>query len=150
MDIKEIKAIYRFIKDTDIVELDIEGEKGKLRLKRGGMAASVPAAQAHVSATVEASRESRKEEAPAKKPDNFKIIPSPMVGTFYRAASPEAPAFVEMGAIVKKGQAMCIIEAMKLMNEVDSDFDGRVVAILVENGQPVEYGEPLFHIETSK
>ncbi len=91
----------------------------------------------------------KKEEEP-KKAENIKIITSPMVGTFYRAPSPEAPPFVELGSIVKSSQTMCIIEAMKLLNEVESDFNGKVISILVENGQPVEYGEPLFHIEVSK
>ena len=73
-----------------------------------------------------------------------------MVGTFYRSPAPDAAAFVEVGSIVKKSQALCIIEAMKLMNEVECEYGGKVVSILVENGQPVEYGEPLFHIEVSK
>ncbi|CAG1065737.1 partial acetyl-CoA carboxylase biotin carboxyl carrier protein, partial [uncultured bacterium] len=75
---------------------------------------------------------------------------SPMVGTFYRSGSPGASPFVEVGQAVKAGDALCIIEAMKLMNEIESEFGGKIVSILVENGQPVEYGEPLFHIETSK
>jgi len=73
-----------------------------------------------------------------------------MVGTFYRSSAPDAAAFVEVGSVVKKSQTLCIIEAMKLMNEVECEFNGKVVSILVENGQPVEYGEPLFHIEVSK
>ncbi|HWP35744.1 MAG TPA: acetyl-CoA carboxylase biotin carboxyl carrier protein, partial [Thermodesulfobacteriota bacterium] len=77
----------------------------------------------------------------------YRTVTSPIVGTFYRAASPDAPPYVEVGSVVKKGQVLCIIEAMKLMNEIEAEFDGRVVAILVENGQPVEFGEPLFHIE---
>ncbi|MEK7772880.1 MAG: acetyl-CoA carboxylase biotin carboxyl carrier protein, partial [Deltaproteobacteria bacterium] len=81
---------------------------------------------------------------------NIKVLTSPMVGTFYRSPSPEAPPFVEVGSVVKSAQTLCIIEAMKLMNEVESEAGGKVVAILVENGQPVEYGEPLFHVEVSK
>jgi acetyl-CoA carboxylase biotin carboxyl carrier protein len=73
-------------------------------------------------------------------------ITSPFVGTFYRSPSPEAPAFVEVGTRVRKGQVLCIVEAMKLMNEIESDVDGTVVAVLAENGQPVEFGEPLFQI----
>ncbi len=147
MDIKDIKAIYKFLKETDIVELELEGEGGKLRLKRGGLVAveeprpvAVPASQ----------KEVKKEEPAAAPAGNVKIVTSPMVGTFYRSPSPEAPPFVEMGSIVKSGQTLCIIEAMKLMNEVESEFGGKIVSILVENGQPVEYGEPLFHIEASK
>jgi acetyl-CoA carboxylase biotin carboxyl carrier protein len=76
------------------------------------------------------------------------VVKSPIVGTFYRAAEPGAPAFVEIGSTVKKGQVLCIIEAMKLMNEIDSEYDGEIVSIYVENGQPVQYGERLFAIRT--
>jgi len=84
--------------------------------------------------------------APAPEPAGH-VLKSPMVGTFYRAPSPGAPAFVEIGQSVTKGQTLCIIEAMKLLNEIESDASGVVKAILVENGQPVEYGQPLFQIE---
>ena len=106
------------------------------------LAQSEPAGPAKVAAA----------EAPVveKKSENIKVMTSPMVGTFYRAASPEAQPFVEVGTTIKSGQALCIIEAMKLMNEVESEFSGKIVSILVENGQPVEYGEPLFHVEVSK
>ncbi|MDP2689129.1 MAG: acetyl-CoA carboxylase biotin carboxyl carrier protein [Deltaproteobacteria bacterium] len=153
MDIKDIKAIYKFLKETDIVEFELEGSDGKVRLKRGVAAAAATAglvfqeAACVQPAPVESGQ--KKEEEP-KKAENIKIITSPMVGTFYRAPSPEAPPFVELGSIVKNSQTMCIIEAMKLLNEVESDFNGKVISILVENGQPVEYGEPLFHIEVSK
>ncbi len=149
MDIKDIKAIYKFLRETDIVELELEGEGGKLRLKRGGLAAvEEPRVAAPVPAP--APKDAKKEEAAAAPAGNVKIVTSPMVGTFYRSPSPEAPHFVEMGSIVKSGQTLCIIEAMKLMNEVESEYGGKIVSILVENGQPVEYGEPLFHIEASK
>jgi acetyl-CoA carboxylase biotin carboxyl carrier protein len=78
---------------------------------------------------------------------NWKSITSPMVGTFYRAPSPDASPYVDVGTVVKKGQTLCIIEAMKLMNEIEAEFNGKIVAILVENGQPVEFGEELFRIE---
>ncbi|OGQ59667.1 MAG: acetyl-CoA carboxylase, biotin carboxyl carrier protein [Deltaproteobacteria bacterium RIFCSPLOWO2_02_FULL_53_8] len=152
MDIKDIKALYKFLRDTDIIEIEVEEDKGKVRIKRGCVASATKeevayAAPVSVSAP---SKDVRAVEAPPAKPDNFMVVTSPMVGTFYRAASPEAPPFVEMGGIVKSGQAVCIIEAMKLMNEVESEYTGRIVSILVENGQPVEYGEPLFHVEASK
>ncbi|MBI5886463.1 MAG: acetyl-CoA carboxylase biotin carboxyl carrier protein [Deltaproteobacteria bacterium] len=148
MDIKDIKALYKFLRDTDIVEIDIEEEKGKLRIKRGCV---LPREEAAYAAPVTAPSPAKTvvEAAPAK-PDNVMVVTSPMVGTFYRSASPEASPFVEMGGIVKNGQTLCIIEAMKLMNEVESEYAGRIVSILVENGQPVEYGEPLFHVEASK
>lgn len=149
MDLKNIKALYRFLKDTDIVEIELDGPDGKVRLKREShgvvfeKAGRRPAGQAPALAT--------EAEAPAPvTPENIKVVTSPMVGTFYRSPSPEAQAFVELGSLVKAGQSVCIIEAMKLMNEVETDFAGKVVSILVENGQPVEYGEPLFHIEASK
>ena len=85
------------------------------------------------------------EEKPAKKTD--KVIKSPMVGTFYAASSPEAAPFVEVGGLVAQGEVVCIIEAMKLMNEIESDFSGKIVEICVEDGQPVEYGQPLMYIE---
>ena len=140
MDLKVVKAIYKFMKETDIVEIEVEGPDGKVRLKRGSAPGDV------------ADKES--EPPPASKktaskaaPENIKIMTSPMVGTFFRASSPDVSPFVEVGSIIKKGQPMCIIEAMKLMNEVESEYGGKVVSILVENGQPVEYGEPLFNIE---
>lgn len=148
MDIKDIKALYKFLRDTDIVEIEIEEEKGKVRIRRGGVAHREEVAYAApVSVPV---RDVKAEDAPQARPDNIKVVTSPMVGTFYRAASPEASPFVEMGSIVRSGQALCIIEAMKLMNEVEGEYSGKIVSILVENGQPVEYGEPLFHVEISK
>ncbi len=147
MDIKDIKAIYKFLKETDIVELELEGENGKIRLRRDGHAVEE---HRHETAPVPRPVEAKAEEPVSAPAGNVKVITSPMVGTFYRSPSPEAPPFIEMGSIVKNGQTLCIIEAMKLMNEVESEYGGKVISILVENGQPVEYGEPLFHIEASK
>lgn len=148
MDIKELKAIYKFIKETDIVEIELEGTGGKVRLKRGIVSGSaLPTVEAH--AGVPAARPVEEPVKAEVKNDKIKVVTSPMVGTFYRASSPEAKFFVEVGSLVKSGQALCIIEAMKLMNEIESEFGGVVVSVLVENGQPVEYGEPLFHIEVS-
>jgi len=147
MDIKDIKALYKFLRDTDIVEIDIEEEKGKVRIKRGCV---LPKEEIAYAAPVLASSAAKGIEAASVKPDNVMVVTSPMVGTFYRSSSPEASPFVEMGGLVMSGQTLCIIEAMKLMNEVESEYAGKLVSILVENGQPVEYGEPLFHIEASK
>lgn len=150
MDLKDIKAIYKFLKETDIVEIDVEGAGGKLRLKRSSdQTAYVAPVEPRVQRAAPPP-EPKTEEVPRAEADNIKIVTSPMVGTFYRAPSPDAAPFVEVGTVIKKGQTLCIIEAMKLMNDVESDFGGKVVSILVENGQPVEYGEPLFHIEVSK
>ncbi len=147
MDIKDIKTIYKFLRDTDIVEFELEGKEGKVRIKRGSVA---PAGEAFVPVPVQVRAAVKEEPVVEKKSENVRIVTSPMVGTFYRAASPEASPFVDIGTVVKSGQALCIIEAMKLMNEVESEFSGKIVSILVENGQPVEYGEPLFHVEISK
>ena len=151
MDIKDIKAIYKFLKETDITEFELEGADGKVRIKRGSVAPAREIVEGEAHPQVGAPKGDRQEAAPEKaRSENVKIVTSPMVGTFYRSPSPEAPSFVELGSIVKSAQTMCIIEAMKLMNEVECEFNGKVVSILVENGQPVEYGEPLFHIEVSK
>lgn len=149
MNLKEIKALYKFLKGTDIMELEVEDKNGKLSLKREGAGgAAAPVAQPAYTPPPPVS------EAPGEAPDvvkkaetEYKVITSPMVGTFYRSPSPEASSFIETGGRATKGQVLCIIEAMKIMNEVESDFTGRVVSILVENGQPVEYGEPLFYID---
>ncbi len=151
MDIKDIKAIYKFLTDTDIVEFELESKSGKVRLKRAGAGFSTQEMPAYrPMPAIVAPAEAAAPAAVKAHPENVKIITSPMVGTFYRSPSPEAAPFVELGSIVKNSQAMCIIEAMKLLNEVESEFNGKVISILVENGQPVEYGEPLFHIEVSK
>jgi acetyl-CoA carboxylase biotin carboxyl carrier protein len=144
MDLKNIKAIYGFLKGTDIVELEVEGPDGKVRVKRAfKVEAGERPAEVH-KAPLPAEETNREE---PQKSENIKTITSPMVGTFYSAPSPEAPPFVEAGSIVKGGQGLCIIEAMKILNEIESEYNGKIVSILVENGQPVEYGEPLFHIE---
>jgi len=146
MDLKDIKALYRFLKGTDIVELELEDKRGKVKLKRGVVGADGAAVSFVPVPALDESAEAEKSKA-AEAKSNIKTVTSPMVGTFYGAASPDIPSFVEMGSQVKSGQVVCIIEAMKIMNEIDSDVTGKVVSILVENGQPVEYGEPLFNIE---
>lgn len=147
MDIKDIKAIYKFIRNTDIFELEVEDTRGKLRIKRG-VETSLLAPQALKYREEPGKAEvAEAKEAKSAPKDNVKVITSPMVGTFYRASGPDAAPFVENGTVIKSGQIVCIIEAMKLMNEIESDFGGKIVSILVENGQPVEYGEPLFHVE---
>lgn len=144
MNLKDIKDIFRFIKNTDILEFELEREDGKVRFKRGTVQQ-----QSHVDIVQTGSQPpvQRIEGEGEQRKTNLKTVESPMVGTFYRAPSPEAAPFIEIGDTVSKGQMLCIIEAMKLMNEIESEYSGKVVSILVENGQPVEYGEPLFLIE---
>lgn len=148
MELEEIKEIISFLKDTDVTELNIEKEGFKIRIKRGYVYAPVEITKT-VKTSVEPSQPSYQTEV-LKEEETLHTITSPLVGTFYRASSPDAPPFVEVGSQVKKGQVLCIIEAMKIMNEIESDVSGIVRKILVENGQPVEYGEPLFLIEVTE
>ncbi len=151
MDLRKLKKLIDLVQDSGIAELEIfEGEE-KVRITRavaapqtiyaGGMpmmAAPAPAASIAAAPTIVA------EDEPAEPEGN--MVKSPMVGTFYRTPSPGAKSFVEVGQSIKTGDTLCIIEAMKLMNEIEADVGGVVKAILVENGQPVEYGQPLFII----
>ena len=144
MELDEIRHILDLLKDTDITEFQIEREGVKLKIRREKFFAPFEApkpAKKPSEPEVEGVEEVTPEET------NLVTITSPIVGIFYRSPSPDAPHFVEEGSTVKKGQVLCIVEAMKLMNEIESDVDGIVKKILVENGQPVEYGEPLFLIE---
>ncbi len=163
MEVRELKTLLVLMRDYGLVELEIEDKKGKVRLVRGGGRASVDVTEAgseahaaaraaspikmatrHIAATEE---ESSKAAGRIELAPNQKLIESPMVGTFYRAASPDAAPFVEEGSSVRKGQPLCIIEAMKMMNEIESPAAGRVIRILAENGNPIEYGQPLMIIE---
>jgi len=154
MDFKEIEDIVKFISGTDIVEFELERPNGKVKIKRGVSRSDITEIRPDVGippgvAVSEQKIEEQRGEKEAAKSEKIKQITSPMVGTFYRAPSPDAQSFVEVGGTVKKGQIVCIVEAMKLMNEIESEFNGKVVSILIENGQPVEYGEPLLVIETA-
>ena len=142
MEMEDIKALLDLIKDTDVSEIEVEKEGSKVKIRRGRFYTSmeVPAAAAPPQIPQQISHEEAQEE-------RLLTVTAPLVGTFYRAPTPEAAAFVEAGAEVRKGQVLCIIEAMKLMNEIESESDGRIVKILAANGQPVEYGEPLFLID---
>ncbi len=148
MDMKKLKSLVRLLRDNDIQEIEIEEEGSRIRIKRGPAEVPPQAAPRPVqpppAEPVAAGREEEKKEEVESK---YKTVHSPMVGTFYRSPSPDAPPFVEIGQVVNKGDTLCIIEAMKLMNEIEAEFKGKIISILVENGQPVEYGEPLFEIE---
>lgn len=143
MELDEIKALIDLLKDTDVTELEIEQEGRKIKISRSKLIAQVE--MPRIEQAPETSRQKLIEEEAAAQ--RLITITAPLLGTFYRASSPDAPPFVEVGSKVKKGQVLCIVEAMKLMNEIESETDGVVMRILVENGQPVEYGEPLFLIE---
>jgi len=144
VDLRKLKTLIDLVQQSGIAELEITEGEERVRISRS-LPAGVPQAAAPaqgVSAAPAAPAAAGTAEAAAA-PEGH-VIRSPMVGTFYRSSAPGAKAFVEIGQAVKAGQTLCIIEAMKLLNEIEADRDGVVRAVLVENGQPVEYGEPLF------
>jgi acetyl-CoA carboxylase biotin carboxyl carrier protein len=153
MDLRKLKKLIDLVQESGIGEIEITEGEEKVRISRHGPPGPVmmaaPSMQ-HVALGAGPGGAAPAEAAPAAaapaEPKGH-TLKSPMVGTFYRAPSPGAPSFVEVGQSVSKGQTLCIIEAMKLLNEIESDVAGTVKAILVENGQPVEYGQPLFLIE---
>lgn len=145
MDIKEIKQIVDLMKRSDLTEFSVEEENFKLQIKR---ATDSPAQQQVVSYAPPAPVAAASP-APTAEPieiDNSTYITSPMVGTFYAAASPESPSFANIGDSVKDDSVVCIIEAMKIMNEIQAETSGKIVEALVENGQPVEFGQKLFRL----
>jgi len=148
MDLRKLKKLIDLVQESGIAELEITEGEEKVKIVKGG---SVSISQAPVAAASPAASEPRAAAAagPAAEPpagQEGHVLKAPMVGTFYRSPSPDAKVFIEVGQTVKEGQTICIIEAMKLMNEIEADASGVVKAILVENGQPVEYGQPLFII----
>lgn len=155
MDLRKLKKLIDLVQESGIAELEITEGEEKVRIARGGVvsvaqpqtaaaAAPAPAPSAAPAPAPSAAPAPAAPEPPAASDGH--AMKSPMVGTFYRAPSPDAKPFVEVGQVVKEGQTMCVIEAMKLMNEIEADASGTVKAILVENGQPVEYGQALFII----
>ena len=165
MEVRELKTLLTLMQDFGLVELEIEDKKGKVRLVRAGTIASVAAAPSVAAAKdivaktfapqgnrgapkpAGATANGARSAEPPVITESQRLISSPMVGTFYRASSPDSNPFVEEGDSVRKGQTLCIIEAMKMMNEIEADAGGRVVRVLCENGQPIEYGQPLMIIE---
>ncbi|MDQ7056329.1 MAG: acetyl-CoA carboxylase biotin carboxyl carrier protein [Persephonella sp.] len=148
MDKNLIFEIIEKIKGTKIEEVEFETEKGRIKIRQYvGPKKEVVSAPHQIVELKEEHRTAPQAEAQEEKAEKYHVIKSPLVGTFYRAPSPGAPPFVEEGDTVSKGQVLCIIEALKVMNEIESDINGRVVKILVENGQPVEFGQELFYIE---
>jgi acetyl-CoA carboxylase biotin carboxyl carrier protein len=156
IDLAQLERVLELMGRHKLAELEWEDEQVRLHLKSqgagGGMMAmpmQMPAFTAPAPQAAPAAAAPKKEEkAAGGLASNQKQIVSPFVGTFYRSASPTAEPYVKEGTSVKRGDTLCIIEAMKLMNEIESDHAGRIVSILVENGQPVEFGEPLFVVET--
>ena len=161
MTLDEIKQLIEFIKGHELAEFELEQDGVKLRVKSGhhqqvmampqmpvqmSMPASMPVQAAPTAAPVAAAPPTAADDEAG---GELCIVKSPIVGTFYRTAEPGATPFVSVGDTVRKGQVLCIIEAMKLMNEIDSEYDGEVTSIYIENGQAVQYGERLFAIKPS-
>ncbi len=146
IDLQQIQALLRLLEKRDVTEFEFEDEHVRLRLVRG-QASFAPARQepAQFVAAPQPTANPSKDATPGERPvDEF--ITSPFVGTFYSAPSPEKPPFVKVGDMVKSGQTVCIVEAMKLMNEIEAECDGIIEEVLVQNGRPVEFGMKLFRI----
>src|SRR5436190_22354020 len=146
MDLRKLKKLIDLVQESGIGEIEITEGEEKVRISRQSTATPMLVASPPVQAFAAGGSVSPAAPAAPAQPSGH-TLKSPMVGTFYRAPSPGAPSFAEVGQTVTKGQTLCIIEAMKLLNEIESDMAGTIRAILVENGQPVEYGQPLFLIE---
>ena len=147
MDLRKLKKLIDLVEESGISALEITEGEEKVKIVKGGVVATAAAPVAAPVVAMQApAAASAAPAAPAAEPaaQEGHVVKAPMVGTFYRSPSPDAKVFVEVGQAVKEGDTICIIEAMKLMNEIEADASGSVKAILVENGQPVEYGQPLF------
>jgi len=159
MDLDTLKQILNLVREHELSELEVEQDGLRLKIRKDSavaLAAPPPQPSRSAEAAASAALPTMPSAAPAtvglenaESEIELAVVKSPIVGTFYRSSEPSAPAFVEIGAKVKKGQVLCIIEAMKLMNEIDSEYDGEIVNVYVENGQPVQYGERLFAIRTA-
>jgi acetyl-CoA carboxylase biotin carboxyl carrier protein len=147
MDIRKIKKLIDLVEDSGIVEIEISDGEESVRISRySSSPANFSGAVGYIQAPVSAAPVAQQLEVKEEKISSH-VIKSPMVGTFYRSASPGSAAFVEIGQSVSIGETVCIIEAMKILNQIESDKDGKIKKILVENGQPVEYGQSLFILE---
>jgi acetyl-CoA carboxylase biotin carboxyl carrier protein len=146
MDIRKIKKLIEIIEESDIAEIEIKEGEEAIRISRYS-AAPAPVAYAHAPAGSAVPAATAAVAAPMEEKITGHVVKSPMVGTFYRSASPGTKVFVEVGQAVLAGDTLCIIEAMKILNQIEADKSGIVTQILVENAEPVEYGQPLFIIE---
>ncbi len=148
MDIRKIKKLIEIIEESDIAEMEIKEGEESIRISRYSAAPpAVAYAPQPIPAIAPASNSATPATAPAEEKISGHIVKSPMVGTFYRSASPGAKSFTDIGQTVQVGDTLCIIEAMKILNQIEADKDGTIIKILVEDGKPVEYGQPLFIIE---
>lgn len=162
MDIKEIQSLIKFVAKSGASEVKLEMEDFKITIRTGSAGSSlpettivqqIPMAQAPVApvATTQVAQEpaAPAQEAPKTKDSKYITIKSPIIGTFYRKPSPDKPAFVEVGSTIKQGDVLCVIEAMKLFNDIESEVSGKIVKILVDDSSPVEFDQPLFLVDPS-
>ena len=154
MDLRKLKTLIDLVEASDISELELTEGEEKVKISRQNNKAQSLAPVNYVQQPIQPPM-NQQPQAQTEEPlgkvdtttiDNKDAITSPMVGTFYRSASPDSAPFIDIGSIVKKGETLCIIEAMKILNEIESDKEGTISKILIENGQPVEFGQPLFEI----
>ena len=147
MDLRKLKKLIDLVQESGIAELEITEGEEKVKIVKGGAVSMAPTPAASAAPSAEsrpAAAAAGAAPVEAEAGQEGHVVKAPMVGTFYRSPSPDAKPFIEVGQAVKEGDTICVIEAMKLMNEIEADASGSVKAILVENGQPVEYGQPLF------
>jgi acetyl-CoA carboxylase biotin carboxyl carrier protein len=153
MDLRKLKTLIDLVSDSNVSELEITEAEGKVRIVKSGGAMCTqlpvhgPGCMRHRQAAPVGAAPVAVATAPVEEVEAGHTVKSPMVGTFYRSASPGAKTFVEIGSVVKEGETICIIEAMKILNEIEADKAGTIARILCDNGQAVEYGQPLFVIE---
>ena len=152
MDIKDIKTLIKMVTDTDISEFEIENTEERILIKRGPdqeiVHVAAPVAQAPVAVAAAPAPVAAAPAAAAQAiNDKYETINSPIVGTFYRRPSPDVDPFTEVGSVVEKGGAVCLVEAMKMFNEIEADYKCKIIEILKEDAQPVEFGDPLFIVE---
>ena len=152
MDIKQIQDLIKFVHKSGVNEVSIEENDFKITIKTNQaptvVTASIPAAAPLAAAPAPVAAAPVAAAAPAvSESDNYLTIKSPMIGTFYRSASPDKPSFVNLGDEIKAGQVLCVVEAMKLFNEIEAEISGRIVKVLVDNASPIEYDQPLFLVE---
>ena len=152
MDIKDIKTLIKMVTDTDISEFEMENTEERILIKRGPdqeiVHVAAPVAQAPVAVAAAPAPVAAAPAAAAQAiNDKYETINSPIVGTFYRRPSPDVDPFTEVGSVVEKGGAVCLVEAMKMFNEIEADYKCKIIEILKEDAQPVEFGDPLFIVE---
>lgn len=152
LNLEELKELIRLLRESNVTEFEIRKADYRLRIRHGNIIEEVPrtaisSSNGEESAVIPHAPEAQRPPAAIEKQENVHEVRSPIVGTFYRSSTPGSSAFVEVGDSVRKNQVLCIVEAMKIMNEIESDVEGEVRAIHVSNGQPVEFGELLFSIK---